>query len=116
MTAPSTKSGKHRSTGDVVTDLWNLTRDYAKQETIDPLKAIGTFLAYGVPGALLLGLGGFFFSLGVLRLLQEETGAHLTGSWSWVPYLVTFAVDVLVIAILVVAIKRTGKAKVVEAA
>jgi len=115
VTAPSTKSGKQRSTGDVVTELWNLTRDYAKQETIDPLKAVGTFLAYGVPGSLLLGLGGFFFALGVLRLLQEETGVHLTGSWSWVPYFVTLVVVALVILILVAAIKRTGKSKTAEA-
>ena len=110
MAAPSTKSGTQRSTGDVVNEIWGLTRDYAKQETIDPLKSIGKFLARGIPGALLLGLGGFFIGLGIIRLLQDETGQHLTGSWNWVPYVASLAVLVLAILLLVVAIKRTNKA------
>lgn len=111
MTAPSTKAGKQRSTGDVVNELWGLTRDYAKQETVDPVRAIGKFLAFGIPGSLLIGLGGFFIGLGVLRMLQDATGTHLTGSWSWVPYVATLALTVLAILLLVAAIKRTGKSK-----
>ena len=95
MAAPSTKSGTQRSTGDVVNEIWGLTRDYAKQETIDPLKSIGKFLARGIPGALLLGLGGFFIGLGIIRLLQDETGQHLTGSWNWVPYAVGLVFTVI---------------------
>jgi len=108
---PSTKPGKQRSTGDVVNELWTLTRDYAKQETVDPLKSIGKFLAYGIPGSLLIGLGGFFLGLGIMRLLQEEPVPHLTGSWDWVPYLVSLLVLVLAVVVLVVAIKRTNRTK-----
>jgi hypothetical protein len=109
VAVPSLKPGKHRSTGDVINELWALTREYAKQETIDPLKSIGKFLALGIPGSLLLGLGGFFIGLGIMRLLQEETGEHLTGSWDWVPYLASFAALVLAVVVLVAAIKRASR-------
>ena len=37
-----------KGTGEVIGDLWQLVRDYAKQETIDPLKSIGRFLGFGL--------------------------------------------------------------------
>jgi len=115
VAVPSTKPGTQRSTGDVVNELWELTREYAKQETVDPLKAIGRFLALAIPGAALIGLGGFFLGLGIMRLLQEETGVHLTGSWDWVPYLVSLVVLVLAVVVLVAAIKRSSRSKAAKA-
>ena len=38
--------------GGDVAEIWGLVRDYAKQETVDPLRSIGRFLAYGLPGAI----------------------------------------------------------------
>jgi hypothetical protein len=92
--------------GEVVADLWQLVRDYAKQETIDPLKSIGRFVAFGVGGALSLGLGLLLLTLALLRALQNETGAHLTGSWNFVPYLVTLVVAALAAALAVRAITK----------
>lgn len=92
--------------GEVVNDLWQLVRDYAKQETIDPLKSIGRFLGFGVAGALLLGLGILFAALAVLRALQTETGDHLTGSWTWVPYAVSFVITAVAAALAARAIAK----------
>ena len=100
-----------RSTGEVIGDLWELVRDYAKQETIDPLKSIGRFLGYGLAGSVLLGLGVFFAALAILRGLQTETGAHLTGSYTWVPYLVAFLVSGAIVALAVRAIAKPIDAK-----
>jgi hypothetical protein len=74
--------------GEVVNELWELTKGYAKQETVDPLKGVGRYLAYGVAGSLLLGIGVILLMLSGLRALQTETGTALTGNWSWVPYLI----------------------------
>jgi hypothetical protein len=92
--------------GEVVADLWQLIRDYAKQETIDPLRSIGRFLAYGVGAALCLGLGVLLLTLALLRALQHETGHHLTGSWNFVPYLVTLVVAAAVAALAVRSITK----------
>lgn len=99
MAPTGAKKGQDGGVAEVVSDLWMLIRDYAKQETIDPLKALGRFIGYGVGGALLLSVGLAFGALAVLRALQTETGDHLTGKLSWVPYLVTFVLTAIVAAI-----------------
>jgi hypothetical protein len=88
----SDKGGLRRSGDDAV----SLTIAYVKQETLGALKGIWTFLAWGVAGSLVIAVGVFLALLGVLRLLQDETGTTLTGNWSWVPYL---AVSVLGLAV-----------------
>jgi hypothetical protein len=71
-----------------IRELKELIVAYAKQETLEPLKGLGRYVAFGVLGALLLGTGVMFLAIGALRALQEETGPHLTGNWSWLPYLI----------------------------
>ncbi len=80
--------------------------DYAKQETVEPLKTLGGYLAWGIAGALMMFLGLFFFGIGTLRLLQSE--AELDGnSWlSLVSYLVAILVMLAAIAGLVVAFTK----------
>ena len=50
-----------------------------------------------------MAVGLLLLLIGVLRLLQEETGSALTGNWSWVPY---FVVAVLGIGVVGVAAWR----------
>lgn len=106
MAPAGVKNKDDKGVGEVVNDLWQLVRDYAKQETIDPLKSIGRFLAWGVAGSIMLSLGLIFGTLAVLRGLQTETGPHLTGSWSWVPYFVALVVDAIAIGLAVRSIKK----------
>ena len=87
---------KDEGVGESVADIWQLVQAYAKQETIDPLKAIGRFLGYGLAGAFLLAVGVFLVTLAIIRGLQTETGEHLTGSWNWVPYAVGLVFTVIV--------------------
>ena len=70
-----------------IRELKELVIAYAKQETLDPLKGLGRYVAYGVGGALLIGTGVMFCALGALRALQgDRDGPHFTGNWSWAPY------------------------------
>jgi hypothetical protein len=98
-----------RRAGD---EAFQLTIDYLKQEALEPLKGLGRFLAWGLAGSLAIGVGVLILLLGILRLLQDETGTALTGDWSWVPY---FAVSVIGIGVAAVAVWRItagpGKAK-----
>ena len=106
MAPAGVKKKDDKGVGEVVNDLWQLVRDYAKQETIDPLKSIGRFLAWGVAGSVMLSLGLIFGTLAVLRVLQSETGKHLTGSLTFIPYLVALVVDAIAIGLAVRSIKK----------
>jgi len=105
------RPGGTKSIAQVVSELWELLRDYAKQETVDPLKGLLHYVAYGVAGALLLSVGIVLLALGGLRALQTHTGDHLTGNWSWVPYLAALVALAILIALGLSAIRREGKAK-----
>jgi hypothetical protein len=78
---------------------------YVRQETIDPVKDLGRFLAYGLGAVILGGLGLVLLMLGGLRLLQAETGSAFTGHLSFIPYLCPFVVCLVVAGI---AVKRIG--------
>jgi hypothetical protein len=97
---PSSDNGTHglRHAGD---DAFQLTVDYLKQETVAPLKGLGRFLYMGIAGSFFLAFGLLLLLLGVLRLLQTETGSALTGDWSWVPYAAVFVLGVAVIGVAV---------------
>lgn len=98
-----------KSIPQVATELWELTRDYAKQETIDPLKGLGRFLMYGVPGSLCIGAGLSLIALGCLRALQTETGTTFTGNWSWAPYVIVLIGSAIVAGLFVWWISKGGK-------
>jgi hypothetical protein len=59
---------------------------YAKQETVDPIKATGRFVAFGVASSVLFALGLVLVSVGGLRAIQAETHPHLEDNLSWLPY------------------------------
>ena len=67
-------------------ELFALLRNYAKQETLDPLKTAARYLALGIAGAIFMSLGVLFLLMAGLRALQTETGSTFTGSWTWAPY------------------------------
>jgi hypothetical protein len=81
-------ASRPKSVPEIVQDLWDLLVAYARQETVEPLRNIGRYLAYGVGGMLVLTLGVFLLGLSGLRALQTETGDVFAGFWSWVPYLI----------------------------
>jgi uncharacterized membrane protein len=89
----------NKSLPTLATELWEMVLTYLKQETVEPIKAIGRFLAYGVAGAFAFALGLVLLLVAGLRLLQTETEDHFTGSLTWVPYAIVFAAAILVAAI-----------------
>ena len=76
--APRSDNGTRglRHAGD---DAFQLTVDYLKQETIEPLKGLGRFLYMGIAGSFFLAGGILLILIGILRLLQTETGTALDG-------------------------------------
>jgi hypothetical protein len=79
-------AGEGKSFGGLASELVGLVIAYAKQETIEPIKALGRFVAFGVAGALMIALGGGLLTLGAVRAVQAEAGPHVTGNLNWTPY------------------------------
>ena len=86
MTGSEPSRGKDKSFTTLVNELVGLVIAYVKQETLDPIKSLGRFVAFGVAGALLLATGGGLLTLAAVRAVQAETGRHLHGNLTWVPY------------------------------
>lgn len=72
-------------------ELKDLVVAYVKQETTDELRGLLGYVAFGLAGWLLIGIGATCGAVGLLRLLQEETGGAFDGNWSWAPYFIVVA-------------------------
>jgi hypothetical protein len=116
-TNPDKSSRGRAGAKDGVTELFQMALAYAKQETLDPVLAQLKAVARGVAGAFLLAIGTVLLAVGFVRALQSElgggpgaavgtlartgagggyvvfrnspygAGGHLSGDWSWVPYM-----------------------------
>jgi hypothetical protein len=104
--ASKSKPAKKANDDNPVSEVIGLVKTYAKQEALDPLGNALRWLGYGAAGALCLGVGFTLALLGLLRLLQTETGEAFDGNWSWVPYLITLAAAVLVIILAYLRMKK----------
>jgi hypothetical protein len=96
VATPQAAKADEKSTGEVVGDLVDLLKDYARQETLDPLKSLGRFVGYGAAATLVWGIAGTLLSIGVLRVVQIETRDLFDGNWSWVPYMAALVVSGLI--------------------
>jgi hypothetical protein len=94
-----------------VTDLVGLIKSYVLQETVGPLKAIARTLAFGSAGAVLLGIGSVLMLVGVLRVLQTETGSVFAGEWNWVPYVLTAVASLALLGAVGASLLRTPRSE-----
>jgi hypothetical protein len=97
-----------KSLPTLAVELKDLVVAYAKQETLEPIKGLGRFLAFGVAGSILVALGLFLLTLGVIRVIQVEAADYVDGNFSWVPYLAGLVFCVVVMAL---AARGIGTAK-----
>ena len=88
-----------------VSELYDLIIKYAKQEAIDPIRGAGRWIGFGLFAAVLISIGIVIGSLGVLRLVQT-TPLGVSNSWSWLCYLITVLICLLVGFIASSRIKR----------
>jgi hypothetical protein len=87
-------------------ELWELLRDYARQETVGPLKSLGVRVGKGLLGSVLVALGYFLIVLAVMRFLQ--THYSFTMDHNWIPYGVAV---VMIAAMMFVAYKRMTRSE-----
>ena len=94
------------TTTDHVSDVVDSVKQYAKQETVEPLRGALRWLAFGVAGALAIGLGLTLVVVGVLRLSQDLLDEQLDGAWSFVHYVIAAVFSVILV---VLALSRVQK-------
>ena len=99
-------SGRDTERRDPVTDLVDGGKAYALQETVGPVRGAGRWVAVGTAGALALGLAVVFFTMAVLRMVQDLGGTALDGAWSFVPYAITLVVMAVVASLTLSRISR----------
>ena len=107
-----------------VKEIAQLSLTYVKQETKAPLQGLGRFLGFGLAGAMFLGTGAVLLTLAVLRGLQtalsyervKQSGegivvdrGPLSGSWTWLPYVLAALVALLMIGLIVLSWMRDTK-------
>jgi hypothetical protein len=107
-TGPDTKPRTEKPIGTLVNELVEMMIAYVRQETVVPIKSVGRFIAFGVAGGLLIAIGGLLLILAAVRAVQAETGRHLSGSLTWVPYVSGILVAVVGVAW---AVTRIGKGR-----
>ena len=98
MENPFRKYVKANSIRRDADEVSRLAKQYVAEETIEPLKKLGRYVAWGCAGSLLIGLGTVFLLIGLLRLLQTETTVF-HGNWSWAPYLIVVVAGLGVIGL-----------------
>ena len=107
-----------------VKDIAQLSIAYVKQETKAPLEGIGRFLGFGIAAALLLGTSGVLLTLALLRGLQTALSYErvkrsaeglvaqrgpLSGSWTWLPYVLTALAGTVVVVVIAIVASRDAK-------
>ncbi|HEX3088596.1 MAG TPA: hypothetical protein VHQ23_08060 [Ilumatobacteraceae bacterium] len=80
-----------------ISDVVELVKEYAQQETLGPIKGAGRWLGAGAAGAVLLGGGCALLVLALLRMIQNEFGKSFRGDWTHLlPYLFALIASVAV--------------------
>lgn len=92
-------------------DVVQLVVEYVKQETLGPLRGLGRFMLFGIIGSLALCVGLILLLVGLLRLLQAQTGSTFAGHLSWVPYALVAVVAILVVGLAIWRISKGQAAR-----
>lgn len=89
-----------------VSELLELLISYLKQETIGPISRLGRYILFGMAGSILVSFGIVLLVVGLLRLLQDETGSTFTGDLSWLPYVISALAGIATAGIAVMGVVK----------
>ena len=87
-------------------ELIDLVVAYARQETVEPLRGAGRWIAVGLFSMGFISVGMVLVSLGLLRAVQDIGGTAFVGAWSFVPYVFGVVFASVVVAVAISQVKR----------
>lgn len=99
------------STTDHVTDVVDTVKQYARQETLDPLRGAVRWLLFGVVGAVCIGISLVLLVAGVLRLSQDLLDTQLDGAWSFVHYVIAAVFSIVLVILALSRIQKKSLAR-----
>lgn len=60
-----------RELPDLIRDLWEMSKEYLRQETLDPAKRLGKRAGFGLGGAALFSIAGLLFTFASYALMRR---------------------------------------------
>lgn len=88
-----------RELPDHVREFIGLSKEYMRQETLDPAKQLGRFAGFAVGGAVAFALGALFVAIAGVRFLREALPEG--ENWSALGYLAAALVLAIVAGVIV---------------
>lgn len=90
-------------------EIQGMLVNYAKQETVEPLKRLGRYLGLGLAGSLFMFLGVLFVGLGALRFAQSIDQFEGTSWMSTIPYVIAAVVLIAAMGLIYLSLSRAKK-------
>jgi hypothetical protein len=92
---------------ELVGEFVDLSKEYLRQETLEPAKELGRYAGFSVGAGVAFAIGMLFLSIagmrGIIALLPEGP------NWSALGYLLAAVALVLIGGIIVAGVNRTGE-------
>ena len=83
------ENNSEKSPVETFGEVRTMVTDYARQETVEPIKVLGKWIGFGVAGALLVGVGVSYLAFALLRWTQGLDAFEGDTRNFW-PYLIAF--------------------------
>ena len=87
-------------------DVVDAVVGYVKQETLEPLRGVGRWIAVGTVASSMVSIGMVMILLGALRLIDDVSGHAFDGMWSFAPYLIVLIIGIGCIALTLTRVKK----------
>jgi len=84
---------------DLVREFTDMSKEYLRQETVEPAKQLGRYAGFAVAAAFCFAVGALLLSIAGVRLIIDALPDG--PNWSALGYLITTVVLVLLSALLV---------------
>ncbi|MPZ53698.1 MAG: hypothetical protein GEU79_13365 [Acidimicrobiia bacterium] len=99
---------EQRELPEMVTELFDMSKTYIRQETIEPAKKLGRTAGLSLAGAFMLGLGAVFLVAAVFGAFQQWVFTAQSEWWDILSRFVAFVFAALVVGLIAWRMNSNG--------